>query len=203
MKILIDNGHGNPPLTGGKCSPDRRLLEYVWAREIAKRLEAELTARGYDAQRIVPEDIDIPLNVRTRRVNAICKTHGAKNCLLVSIHINAATSDGKWHDAQGWCGFVSQNASADSKLLAQLLYKQAERQGKVVTGNRYVPPCKYWVKSLAMCRDTNCPAVLTENLFMDNRADTDFLLSENGKRVIVQMHRDAIIEYIAKKGGQR
>ncbi len=36
MKILIDNGHGNN--TSGKCSPDNRLREYAWAREIAVRL---------------------------------------------------------------------------------------------------------------------------------------------------------------------
>nr|DAT77576.1 MAG TPA: MurNAc-LAA [Caudoviricetes sp.] len=29
-----------------------------------------------------------------------------------------------------------------------------------------------------MCRDTKCPAVLTENLFQDNKEDVEFLLSE-------------------------
>lgn len=32
-----------------------------------------------------------------------------------------------------------------------------------------------------MCRDTKCPAILTENLFQDNKEDVDFLLSEKGK----------------------
>lgn len=40
MKILIDNGHGNNTL--GKCSPDNRLREYAWAREIAVRLVDKL-----------------------------------------------------------------------------------------------------------------------------------------------------------------
>lgn len=40
MKILIDAGHGiNTP---GKKSPDGRLKEYEWARDIAQRLEANL-----------------------------------------------------------------------------------------------------------------------------------------------------------------
>ena len=33
MKILIDNGHGSN--TPGKCSPDGRLMEYSYTREIA------------------------------------------------------------------------------------------------------------------------------------------------------------------------
>lgn len=37
VKILIDNGHGVN--TTGKQSPDGRLHEYAYAREIAKRVE--------------------------------------------------------------------------------------------------------------------------------------------------------------------
>lgn len=66
MKILIDNGHGSN--TPGKCSPDGRLKEYAYAREIATRLEAELRKQGVDAERIVKEEIDVPLSERCRRV---------------------------------------------------------------------------------------------------------------------------------------
>ena len=40
MKILIDAGHGVNTL--GKQSPDGKLREYAWARDIAKRLETSL-----------------------------------------------------------------------------------------------------------------------------------------------------------------
>ena len=192
MTVIIDNGHGSN--TGGKCSPDGKLREYAWAREIAKRLETELKMRGIDARRIVPEETDISLTVRCRRVNDICRSNGSKNCLLVSIHINAAKSDSKWHDASGWSGWVAPNASANSKKLAQLLYAEAEKGG--LKGNRSVPACKYWTGNYAIVRDTNCPAVLTENLFQDNREEASYLMSENGKRAIVQLHVDGIINYI-------
>ena len=59
MKILIDNGHGlNTP---GKRSPDGTLIEAAYAREIAKRIVADLTDKGYDAELLVPEDEDISL----------------------------------------------------------------------------------------------------------------------------------------------
>ena len=38
MKILIDNGHGEN--TPGKCSPDGRLKEWAYTREIADRVVA-------------------------------------------------------------------------------------------------------------------------------------------------------------------
>lgn len=192
MVILIDNGHGSN--TSGKCSPDGKLREYAWARDIAKRLESSLTAKGYDARRIVPEEYDVPLFTRCRRVNAVCKEKGAKNCLLVSIHINAAKSDRNWHEASGWSGWVAPNASSNSKRLAQLLYTEAEKHN--LKGNRSVPSCKYWTGNFAIVRDTNCPAVLTENLFQDNKKEVAFLMSENGKKTIVQLHVDGIINYI-------
>jgi N-acetylmuramoyl-L-alanine amidase len=192
MVILIDNGHGSN--TGGKCSPDGKLREYAWARDIAKRIEAALKMKGYEVKRIVPEETDIPLSVRCRRVNAVCKDKGAKNCLLISIHINAAKSDGKWHDASGWTGWIAPNASANSKRLAQTLYKEAEKHN--LKGNRFVPPCKYFTGNFAIVRDTNCPAVLTENLFQDNRDEVAYLMSEQGKQTIVQLHVDGIVNYI-------
>ena len=47
-------------------------------------------------------------------------------------------------------------------------------------------------------RKTLCPAVLTESLFQDNRADVEFLLSEAGKSAIVNLHVNGIINYLNK-----
>lgn len=166
LTIILDNGHGSN--TPGKCSPDKSLLEYKWAREIVDMLIKELKALGFNAVKLVPEDIDISLKERVRRANQIYKDTN-KQAILISVHCNAAGADGKWHTANGWSVFVSQNASKNSKRLAKDLYEQAEKRG--LKGNRSVPKEKYWVQSLAMCHDTNCPAVLTENMFQDNKAD--------------------------------
>lgn len=198
MKILIDNGHGVE--TPGKRSPDGRLREYRYCREIAAALCARLIAAGYDAELIVQEDYDVPLSRgkdnRVERANKICRILGAANCLLVSIHCNAAGSKGQWLNARGWSVFVAQNASANSKRLACCLADAASAQGLAV--RKPLATQKYWVQSLAICRETICPAVLTENLFQDNRQDVDYLLSPAGKAAIVQLHFDGIAKYLAK-----
>lgn len=193
MIILIDNGHGVE--TPGKRSPDGRLREYAWAREISRRIAIALQREGIDARLLVPETTDIPLSVRTRRVNEVCKAEGARNVCLVSIHNNAAGADGRWHDARGFAVYVSNNAGQGSRRLAAEFYAGAKARG--LTGNRATPPQGFWQASLAMCRDTKCTAVLTENLFQDNREDVAFLLSNEGKTTIVDLHVNAILNYIA------
>ena len=194
IKVIIDNGHGDPPLTGGKLSPDGRLKEYYYCREIAQRVSRQLTLRGIDTILLVPEKTDTLLRERVRKVNGWARKLGAANVVLVSIHNNAADADGKWHSARGFSVFLSKNASEKSRRLARIFTDNATAMG--LMGNRAVPKEKYWVQSLAMTRDTACPAVLTENLFQDNREDVDFLLSEEGKQAITRLHVDSIIQYI-------
>lgn len=192
MMILIDNGHGVDTL--GKCSPDRRLREYRYCREIAQEVSRQLSLKGVDTMLLAPEETDVPLRERVRRTNAWARRLGPKNVALVSIHNNAAGADGKWHSARGFSVFLSKNASERSKRLARIFTENATAMG--LMGNRSVPKEKYWVKSLAMTRDTICPALLTENLFQDNREDVNFLLSEEGKQAITELHVNSILQYI-------
>lgn len=201
MIILIDNGHGFD--TKGKCSPDGKYQEWAWAREMAGMIAGELTRRGYDARLIVTEREDIPLNTRTARVNEICRKYGAKNCLLVSIHSNANSADGKWHDGK-WSGFVATvapNASDNSKRLADAIWTRAIGAG--LRGNRSftdAPGKRYLVQNLAMCRDTLCPAVLTESEFHDTHEGVATLTGAESKRRIMLAHVDGIADFVGSLG---
>lgn len=190
--ILIDNGHGIN--TRGKCSPDKRLMEWKWTREVAAMVCEMLMKKGIDARLLVPEDTDISLSERVRRANVVCRQHGASNVALVSVHVNAAGADGKWHDARGFSVWVARTCSENSKKLAQLMYAEAEKRN--IKGNRSVPKEKYWQADFAMVKNTNCPAVLTENLFQDNKEDVDYLLTVEGQETIADLHVEAIMKYL-------
>lgn len=191
MKVLIDNGHGEN--TPGKRSPDGRLREWAYSREIADMVVSGLRKLGIDAERIVKEDTDVPLSERCRRANAIYKETG-KKAILVSIHCNAAGSGVSWMNARGWSVFVSNNASANSKKLATVLCEVAESMNLQVRRPAHKQP--YWEQNLAICRDTNCPAVLTENFFQDNKENVEYLLSAEGKSDVVHIHVEGIAKYL-------
>ena len=178
MKILIDNGHGEN--TPGKRSPDGRLQEWAYTREIADMVVF----------------VDVPLSERCKRANNIYRD-SQKNAILVSIHCNAAGNGTSWMNARGWGVYVSDNASFNSKRLASSLAQAAISKG--VTVRKQTPDVDYWVQNLAICRDTNCPAILTENFFQDNKEDVEFLLSAEGKRTVANIHIEGIINYLNSK----
>lgn len=186
ITVLIDNGHGKE--TPGKRSPDGRLLEWAWTRRVARRLKARLEGAGVRAVLLVPEDNDVPLGERCRRANAF-----GRDAVLVSIHVNAAGNGSAWTAARGFSVFVAPACSEKSKALARRFTSLALERG--LTGNRCVPAALWWPGNFAICRDTVCPAVLTENLFQDNADDVEFLLSARGEDAIVNLHFDALTGY--------
>lgn len=193
MKILIDTGHGEN--TPGKRSPDGKFREYLYVREIADQVVAQLRQRGYDAERIVMEFSDVALAERAKRVNEVCGRMGTKNVILVSIHINAA-GNGEWMNAKGWSCYTSIGQTKADKL-ADCFYQVAEEK---FAGRKFRKDLTDgdpdWEAGFYMLKKTKCPAVLTENFFMDNKDDVAYLVSPEGRNAVVATHVEAIIKYI-------
>ena len=194
MKILIDNGHGI--LTKGKRSPDGKLIEYAYTRELARRIVSILKSRGYDSELLVPEDDDIPLSERVRRTNAHCQSLGKSNVILISIHINAAGNGSKWMNATGWSCYTSKGQTQSDKL-AECLYQAAIKNfpAKRIRTD-YSDNDPDWEENFYLLRKTLCVAVLSENFFMDG-PDLEFLKSEACKLALVNIHVEAILQYIS------
>ena len=201
MKILIDNGHGIQ--TKGKRSPDGKLLEYAYTRELARRIVAILKSRGYDSELLVPEDDDIPLSERVRRVNEICLTYKPScpaptehpNVILISLHLNAAGDGTKWMNATGWSCYTSKGQTQSDKL-AECLYDAAIKNfpGRRIRTD-FSDGDSDWEEGFYILRKSLCPAVLTENFFMDSHSDLEYLQSRAGKRAVVSTHVKGLIEY--------
>ena len=205
MKTIVILGTAHLSTTPGKRSIDGRLREYAYSREIVTMVETELKRLGYtvfvDYRATEPnaqmrgdtwrKEQNNELRYRCNVVNSLCKKYGTANCVYVSIHVNAAGGDGKWHNARGFSVFVCPSASSKSRQLAQTLTTIAKADQRL-RGNRSIPSTNYWSKNLYVLKNTACPAVLTENLFQDNLADVDFLLSDEGRQAVVDLHVKSI-----------
>lgn len=218
--VILGTAHGANVL--GKQSPDKRLQEYAYSRMVVQELKRQLEADGYMvlvdiASDYVPQKQDQELKLRCDIVNALCKKYGKENCIYVSIHVNAAGRDGKWHRAGGWSAYTTVGKTKADDL-AECLYDAARqrlwayeesmnvcqangvgydlkqrpfRTDKISDGDSDLE------KNYYVLAHTSCPAVLTENLFMDNEVDVDFLLDPQGFNAIVNLHKDGIETYLS------
>lgn len=190
--IILDNGHGQE--TKGKRSPvwadGSQLLEWRYTRKVANEICNRLKNLGIKCEKLVPENSDISLRERMDRANRMAAENSISQTLLVSIHVNASGVPGT---ASGWEIHTSPGRTKADEY-AQYFWDAANR----ILGDRF--PIRGDREDgegdrdsdLYILRRTACPAVLTENLFMDNETDCRFLLSEEGFRAIVQLHVDAI-----------
>lgn len=195
MKILIDNGHGRN--TPGKRSPDEKLLEYRYTREIANAVVSQLRKRGYDAELLVTELYDVSLLDRVHRVNVKCQAYGKANVIVISIHCNAAGNGKEWQNASGWEIWTSEG-NTQSDILAESLIRAAEENfvGQKIRVNAQRAGDRDKEKNFTILKSTLCPAVLTENFFMDNMADVIYLLSPEGYEAVINCHVEGIINYV-------
>lgn len=173
-------------------APDSRMRSHYWKIEQQRELDR-----------------------RVNYVNTLCKAYGAPNVLYVSIHVNAAGNGGEWMKAGGWCAYTTKGKTK-SDTLAECLYDAAQNhlkeyaeimdkgKAKGVYSEKQKPfrtdttdGDRDLESDFYVLRKTLCPAVLTENLFQDNRSDVKYLLSAGGKKAITQIHIDGILKYIS------
>lgn len=216
MIIILGTAHGKN--VAGKRSPDGIFEEWQYSREIVGLVRRELEAKGCKVF-VDMQDSEVPLpqtaelRARCKYVNELCDKYGTKNCIYVSIHVDAAPSDGEWKNAGGWTAYTSPGRTR-SDILATYLYEAAEKHlsgyaAKMEEGKKkglYGSNQKPFRKDTSdgdpdkearfyVLVRTKCAAVLTENLFQDNKADVAFLTSEEGKKAIVALHKEAILKF--------
>ena len=196
MKILIDNGHGQS--TPGKRSPDGRFLEFKFNRTIAKQIVDDLRDRGYDAELLVPEDDDVPLKDRCKRVNDIVAREGKQNVILISIHANAFGNGKEWTSPSGWSVYTSKGQTKADDLAEQLAKAAIKNLPQMKMRADKSDGDLDYEENFYILKHTTCPAVLTENGFYTNKEDLAILESREGRRAITDLHVEGIVEHLTK-----
>jgi N-acetylmuramoyl-L-alanine amidase len=189
--VILDNGHGKN--TPGKCSPDKIFYEWSWSRTFVNTLKTILENQNYIVFNIVPEEENISLYERAERANTIINKYGAKNCIFISIHNNAAGNGSKWYNASGWEVFTTKGKTNSDKLAEYLCEACLEENIKFRTDISDGDMDKE--EDFTVIYKTNCPAVLTENMFMDSKSDVEFLQSEQGINKLINIHVNGINRY--------
>lgn len=198
MKTIIF-GTAHQKSIPGKQSPDGKFKEYKYSREVINACAPILQDLGYNVFIDVPED-DLHLS-QSKELDKRCKIVNKlydqyKDCIYVSIHVNAAGNGNAWMNATGWEIYTTKgNTKADK--LATYIFKAAEKnlKGKKLRTD-YTDGDPDKEAEFYVLTHTKCPAVLTENFFQDNKDDVKFLESDEGFHQIVRLHVEGILNYM-------
>ena len=200
--ITIILGTAHLSSTPGKRSPDGTFREYQYSRELCNLICSKLKSLGYKCIIDYVAD-DMPgltssqeLVKRVSIVNNLYEQLN-KQVIYVSIHVNAAGSN-EWKKATGWSIYTSKGVTKSDKL-ADCIYGRAksilESLGKKLRTD-FSDNDPDYEENFYVLKNTKCPAVLTENFFQDCKTDVAWLLTDEAKKVLVDIHVEGIIDYL-------
>ena len=189
VTIILNAGHGAS--TPGKCSPDKKLYEWQYTRELSKRIKEACDKLNIKCIRANTDDSDPALTTRANNINKIVRAEAEKGrqSLMIDLHGNAAGNGSSWMNASGW-EVWSTVGTTNSDKFANMLCKHF----KSIFPNKKLRGHKE--KNFTVIYKCSCPCVLTENFFYDNKEDFKLMTSEEGLQKITDLHIAAIKEYI-------
>jgi N-acetylmuramoyl-L-alanine amidase len=183
MKLVIDWGHGgsDPGAVGNG------LREKDLTMKIGKMIgDMLLDYEGVEVIYTRTSDCYLSLEERAEIANKACAD------FFLSVHINAG----------GGTGFESYiyNGNVSAKTIAY----QNVIHGEIVRAIGNVKDRGKKRANYAVLRETKMPAILTENLFIDNTDDAAKLKSEQFLLQVAHGHVQGIVKAfgLKKKGGQ-
>lgn len=176
-KVMIDPGHGgkDPGAQGNGLSEEKLTLaiakltkEYL---ESYEGVEVEMTRR---------EDRFLELSERAELAN------GAGSNLFVSIHINSSSGTA----GDGFESYIYNGTSNPATQAAQnIIHAEILRTGLFKDRGKKRA-------NFAVLRDTNMPAILTENGFINNPSNAKILKDDANIRKIAGAHTMGIAKFL-------
>jgi N-acetylmuramoyl-L-alanine amidase len=179
----LDAGHGGmkdgvyttAPAKMHTFSDGLTIHEGLINREITRLVWLQLTELGIDFKLVYDEHEDYSLD---KRIDIADKIYAKdKRAIFLSIHSNAG-------GGSGFEIFTSPGQSKSDKVANifcetyQKFFPQIPFRSDKADGDADKE------ENFKVLRKTDCPAVLVENLFFDNRKEAEFLLSAEGQRKI-------------------
>lgn len=189
---ILDPGHGgiNPTtgkyVTAGKRSPavPPGIFEGVFNRAVMEAVSKRLTAMGIYHCSTTSGWEDTPLKDRVKYVKRCQSMY--ENCVLVSIHANAAPALG-WSSARGTVVFTRRNFNQPENELAEMLSQWV--------GVLTELPSRGVKRANFTMLVVPCPAVLIECGFMTNRIEAEFMASPEGVERIAESIVQTIVHW--------
>ncbi|OPA80233.1 hypothetical protein BVG16_05675 [Paenibacillus selenitireducens] len=182
-KIVVwDPGHGGKDPGGAGYNLQEKDVVLNIATQAAKLLEEQYE----DVKSLMTRSTDVYVELKARTDYA----NNAKADVLVSIHCNAGGGNGGF-ESFIYNGNVSDAIIQFQQNLHKSIIQKLQANQVLDRGPKRA--------NLHMCRESNMPAVLTENLFIDVAKDAALLKQPEIITAIVQGHVSGVAQFLGLK----
>ena len=186
ISIALGCAHGID--VPGKQSPDGTFREWRFSRDIQFQVANILKSQGYEVYLVNAQDSEIGLSNRKKYLNQLPPT---KPLVYITLHNNAAGSEGKWLNATGIEVYSSRGETKSDKIATLFLemceeafpefkYRKDLQDGDPDKEANFTELMSKW------------PSILIEWLFMDSKKDIQYLKDDVHKQSLVNFLVDFI-----------
>jgi len=196
MNIIL-----TPAIPGGyqyRQSPNKNLDELTYLNRLTDDIILRLRESVKDTPFITITKLAGPMDQILTRLQTLTRiTPPTSNC-LIAVGLNSTRMDGHYQAGKGWRVISNPESSQSSTLATALATAAMQTLGHRATSNLGTATSLAHINQTPILTATAIPAVLTLNLYQDNRQDAAYLLSSEGRQAIIDLHVKGISAYLER-----
>lgn len=196
MNIIL-----TPAIPGGyqyRQSPNKNLDELTYLNRLTDDIILRLRESVKDTPFITITKLAGPMDQILARLQTLTRTTPPTSNCLIAVGLNSTRMDGHYQAGKGWRVISNPESSQSSTLATALATAAMQTLGHRATSNQNTATSLAHLNQTPILTATAIPAVLTLNLYQDNRQDAAYLLSSEGRQAIISLHVKGISAYLER-----
>lgn len=196
MNIIL-----TPAIPGGyqyRQSPNKNLDELTYLNRLADDIILRLRESVKHTPFITITKLAGPMDQILTGLQTLTRTTPPTSNCLIAVGLNSTRMDGHQHSNKGWRVISNPESSQSSTLATALVTASIQILGHRATSNQDTATSLAHLNQTPILTATAIPAVLTLNLYQDNRQDAAYLLSSEGRQAIISLHVKGISAYLER-----
>ena len=196
MNIIL-----TPAIPGGyqyRQSPNKNLDELTYLNRLTDDIILRLRESVKDTPFITITKLAGPMDQILTGLQTLTRTTPPTSNCLIAVGLNSTRMDGHQHCNKGWRVISNPESSQSSTLATALATAAMQTLGHRATSNQNTATSLAHLNQTPILTATAIPAVLTLNLYQDNRQDAAYLLSSEGRQAIISLHVKGISAYLER-----
>ena len=196
MNIIL-----TPAIPGGyqyRQSPNKNLDELTYLNRMTDDIILRLRETVKDTPFITITKLAGPMDQILSELQTLTRTIPPTSNCLIAVGLNSTRMDGHQHSNKGWRVISNPESSQSSTLATALATAAMQTLGHRATSNQDTATSPTHLNQTPILTAAAIPAVLTLNLYQDNRQDAAYLLSSEGRQAIISLHVKGISAYLER-----